>query len=180
MSESLADATTIVLGIPIPSTFPLFLTVVGFHVIVGLTCVITGAVAMLSRKGRGRHSAFGTVYFWCLGAVYASAATLCAVRWAENYHLFILGTLAFAAALLGRIALRRRWPAWPTLHIAGMGSSYVLLLTAFYVDNGKNLPLWKELPLIAYWLGPAAIGLPLIVYTLICHPLVRRSKELGG
>ena len=27
-----------------------------------------------------------------------------------------------------------------------MGASYILLLTAFYVDNGKNLPLWRELP----------------------------------
>lgn len=25
-----------------------------------------------------------------------------------------------------------------------MGSSYVLLLTAFYVDNGHQLPLWKR------------------------------------
>ena len=31
------------------------------------------------------------------------------------------------------------------LHITGMGTSYVLLLTAFYVDNGKNLPLWRDL-----------------------------------
>ena len=26
-----------------------------------------------------------------------------------------------------------------------MGLSYILLLTAFYVDNGKSLPLWKDL-----------------------------------
>lgn len=178
MGESLADATTIVLGIPIPSTSPLFLTVVGFHVAAGLACVIAGAVAMLSRKGRGRHSRFGDIYFWCLTAVFASATALSVVRWAEDYHLFILGTLAFGAALLGRTAARRHWRSWPRLHIAGMGSSYVLLLTAFYVDNGKYLPLWKELPPIAYWLGPAAVGLPLIIYTLLRHPLVRRSREL--
>jgi hypothetical protein len=53
-----------------------------------------------------------------------------------------------------------------------MGLSYVLLLTAFYVDNGKSLPLWRELPSIAYW-PPAAFGLPLIVYVLIRHPLAR-------
>jgi hypothetical protein len=34
--------------------------------------VITGAVAMLSNKGRGRHSRFGTVYFWCLFGVFAT------------------------------------------------------------------------------------------------------------
>jgi hypothetical protein len=33
-----------------------------------------------------------------------------------------------------------------------MGTSYIALLTAFYVDNGKNLPLWSHLPNLAYWL----------------------------
>jgi hypothetical protein len=51
-----------------------------------------------------------------------------------------------------------------------MGASYILLLTAFYVDNGKNLPLWRELPEVAFWFLPSAIGVPLILYAL--HPLV--------
>jgi hypothetical protein len=42
------------------------------------------------------------------------------------------------------------------MHISGMGASYVLLLTAFYVDNGKNLPLWRELPQWAFWILPSA------------------------
>jgi hypothetical protein len=60
----------------------------------------------------------------------------------------------------------------------GMGTSYVLLLIAFYVDNGKNLPLWRELPPIAYWLLPAALGIPLIVRALLWHPLVRQPDPL--
>jgi peptidoglycan/LPS O-acetylase OafA/YrhL len=95
------------------------------------------------------------------------------MRWAENYHLFILGVLAFGSAFLGRAARRRRWAGWVRLHITGMGLSYILLLTAFYVDNGKSLPLWKELPPIAYWLLPAAVGLPLTIRALFRHPLVR-------
>jgi hypothetical protein len=47
------------------------------------------------------------------------------------------------------------------------------LLTAFYVDNGKSLPLWRDLPSITYWLLPAAVGLPLILYALLRHPLAR-------
>ena len=46
------------------------------------------------------------------------------------------------------------------------------MITAFYVDNGKNLPLWKELPEIAFWFLSSAIGVPLIVYALLRHPLV--------
>ena len=173
----MVEDLTVVAGIPIPSTSPVFLTIVGFHVLVGLVCVVAGAVAMLSRKTRGRHSTFGTVYFWGLAALFASATTLSVLRWAENTHLFALGVLAFGAAALGRTTLRRRWSGWPKLHIAGMGSSYVLMLTAFYVDNGKNLPLWRELPQIAFWIGPAVIGAPIILYAMLRHPVVRRSAE---
>jgi hypothetical protein len=172
-----AEGTTIVAGIEIPSTSPIFLTIVGLHILAGLACVVVGAVAMLSAKRPGRHPTFGTSYYWCLVVVFVSAAALAAMRWAEDYHLFILGLLSFAAASLGRTARRHRWRAWVRLHITGMGLSYILLLTAFYVDNGKSLPLWKELPPITYWLFPGAVSLPLITYALLRHPLVRSIKD---
>ena len=109
--------------------------------------------------------------------VFVSASVLAALRWVEDSHLFILGTLSFAAATFGRMARRRRWRGWIKLHISGMGLLYILMLTAFYVDNGKNLPLWKELPPIAYWILPSAIGLPLIVQALLFHPLVARAEK---
>ena len=168
--------TTIIAGIEIPSTSPIFLTVVGLHVLMGLACVVAGPIAMLSPKSAGRHPAFGTVYYWCLAAVFASATALAAVRWDEDYHLFILGALAFIAASFGRTARRQRWPAWVRLHITSMGLSYILLLTAFYVDNGKSLPFWKELPPISYWLIPGALGLPIIAYALLRHPLARNTR----
>ncbi len=164
---------TIIVGIPIPSASPVFLVIVGFHVLIGLACTITGIAAMLSSKGRGRHSSFGTIYFWCLVAVFVSATALAVARWAEDYHLFILGALSFAAGYSGREALRRRWRNWARLHVLGMGASYILLLTAFYVDNGKSLPFWKELPQIAFWLLPSLIGVPIIVWVLRWHPLIR-------
>jgi hypothetical protein len=60
-----------------------------------------------------------------------------------------------------------------------MGSSYILLLTAFYVDNGAHLPLWRELPTLAYWLRPAAIGLPIIAATLRRHPLAQAERRMA-
>ena len=45
-------------------------------------------------------------------------------------------------------------------------SSCILLLTAFYVDNGKNLPVWQRLPQLAYWLLPRTVGLPLVARAL--------------
>jgi len=169
----MTDGTIVILGIEVPAISPAFVAMIAFHVLVGLGCVVAGIVAMVSRKGKGRHSRFGTIYYWCLAAAAGSATILAVMRWAEDYHLFVLGALAFTAATLGRAAIRR---GRIKVHIAGMGLSYILLLTAFYVDNGGSLPLWRELPRIAYWLLPAAVGLPLIVRALVAHPLVRSSR----
>lgn len=171
------DDVTVIAGIPIPSTSPLFLAVVGFHVLLGVVCTVTGIVAMLSTKGRGRHPNFGTIYYWCLSGVFVTALGLSVVRWAEDYHLAILGALSFGAAYFGRQAVQNRSRNWPSLHLSAMGASYVLLLTAFYVDNGKNLPLWRELPQIAFWLLPSAIGVPIILYAMWRHPVVREFSN---
>lgn len=153
-----------------------FLALLSIHILGGLTCVVTGIVAMLSQKRAGRHPTFGTIYYWSLSLVFVTASALSAMRWSEDGYLFVLGALSFIAATLGRMAHQRRWRNWVKLHITGMGSSYILLLTAFYVDNGKHLPIWKELPSIVYWLLPSAIGIPLIVRTLLRHPVVLQSK----
>lgn len=171
------DGVTVA-GIPIPSTSPWFLSVVAVHVAMGLVCVVAGIGAMLSTKGRGRHSTFGTVYYWFLLGVFISATALSIARWAEDYHLFVLGALSFGAAFTARRTLRLG-PATRSrlsVHITGMAVSYILLLTAFYVDNGKSLPIWRDLPTIAYWLVPGIVGLPVLAYALVRHPLMRPSK----
>lgn|SRR5665213_3957075 len=169
----MTDGTTNLAGIDVPSTNSVFLTVVAIHIVLGLACV-TGAIAMLSQKRVGRHPRYGTIYFWCLAGVFVTAASLAAARWAEDYRLFVLGALSFAGAYFGRQARRRRGRNWARIHLTAMGTSYVLLLIAFYVDNGRQLPVWKDLPPITYWLLPAAIGIPLIIRALLWHPLVRR------
>jgi hypothetical protein len=170
------NGSTIIAGIEIPSTDPLFLTiVVAIHIPLGLACVAAGAVAMLSKKRRGRHSTIGKSYFWCLLGLFVSATLLSTMRWAENNHLFVLGAMSFASAWLGRVAIRQRWPHWARLHITGMGLSYVLMLIAFYVDNGKQLPLWKDLPPFMYWMLPLAVGAPFIVRAFLWHPMARQS-----
>jgi hypothetical protein len=54
-----------------------------------------------------------------------------------------------------------------------MGLSCILMLVAFYADNGKQLPLWKDLPHFMYWLIPMAVEIPLIVRALLRPPLAR-------
>jgi uncharacterized membrane protein len=151
-----------VIGLDVPSTAPVFLVFVGMHVAAGLTCVVAGAVAALSRKGGGRHTAAGKVYFAGITVVFATATALAVMRWREDYGFFLIGLTAFSLALTGFLARERHWPG-DTAHITGMGGSYVAMLTAFYVDNGKHLPLWDRLPTATFWVLPSAVGVPLIV-----------------
>jgi hypothetical protein len=172
----MTNGTTNLAGIGIPSADPTFLAVVGIHILLGIACTVTGAVAMLSPKRVGRHPRYGSIYYWCLAGIFLTATGLAAARWAEDNHLFFLGAMSFGAAFFGRQARRRRWRSWVRLHISGMAASYVLLLVAFYVDNGQQLPVWKNLPHFTYWLLPLAIGTPLIVRALLWHPLARQTK----
>jgi len=160
-------------GIPLPSDTPLFLAFVALHIAAGLTAIIAGAVAMLSKKQPGRHPLAGTIYYWALAVVFVTMSDLAFLRWSEDYHLFILGLLSFLAATIGRTARQRLWPSWPRIHMTGMGASYILLVTAFYVDNGPNLPLWRELPSLAFWILPTLIGAPVLINALLRHPLVK-------
>ena len=170
------DHPITIAGIVIPTSDPIFLSVLAVHVPAGLTCVVAGAVAMLSKKKRGNHTRAGLVYYRALIVVFVTMSALAAMRWAHAYHLFILGLLSFAAAVGGR-RLVRRPGAWRIRgHIVGLGASYVLLLIAFYVDNGRNLPLWRDLPPVAYWALPLLIGTPIIVWAVLRHPLATGER----
>ena len=170
----------VVVGIPIPSSSPVFLTILAVHVAAGLTCVIAGAIAMLSAKREGRHPSAGTVYYWSLVIVFVSMTLLSTLRWPHNNHLLVLGILSMAAGFTGRAARRKLWAHWTRIHISGMGLSYVILLTAFYVDNGPHLPVWKHLPGWTYWLGSSLVGLPILLWALVRHPLVRRKTQMSA
>jgi hypothetical protein len=55
---------------------------------------------------------------------------------------------------------------WIVAHIVGMIGSYVVLWTAFYVDNAHLIPLLNRLPLLTFWVLPSLIGLPFMVLSL--------------
>ena len=147
-------------------TAPAFLAVLAVHVVAGLTAVITGATAALARKGSPRHIRAGRWYYRAITTVFATATALAAMRWTQDWYLFILGAVAFTAATAGYLH-RRRHRAGDTGHIAGMGIAYTAMLTAFYVDNGPHLPLWDRLPILAFWLLPGAIAAPIITRAII-------------
>ena len=154
-----------ILGDQVGSTAPAFLAILTVHVTAGLAGVITGAVAALARKGSRRHIRAGRWYYRAITTMFATAAGLAAMRWRQDYYLLLIGAVAFTAATIGYLHRRRR--PGDTGHIVSMGTAYVAMLTAFYVDNGPHLPLWDRLPHLAFWLLPLAIGAPVIARAVI-------------
>jgi hypothetical protein len=155
-----------ILGDQVGSTAPAFLAVLAVHIVAGLAAVITGAIAALARKGSRGHIRAGRWYYRAITTVFATAAVLAAMRWRQDYYLFILGAIAYSAATLGYLHRRRHRPG-DTGHIAGMGVAYTAMLTAFYVDNGPHLPLWDRLPALSFWFLPSAIAAPIIIRAII-------------
>ena len=168
---------------------PLFVAFLAIHVPAGLTAVGSGALAATARKRRGRHTRSGTVYFWAIAVVSATAIPLAALRPASDWYLAVLGTLAFTLAAAGRHIRRhprgrlgRRWPGHVP-HILAMGGSYTVMLTAFYVDNGPKLPIADRLPTAAFWLLPALVAAPLISRSAVRHrqqPAARSRRADSG
>ena len=99
-----------VFGDQVGSAAPVFLAFLAVHVLAGLTAVATGATAALVRKGSPRHIRAGRWYYRAITVVFASATVLAAMRWRQDYYLFIIGAVAFAAATIGYQHRRRHRP----------------------------------------------------------------------
>jgi hypothetical protein len=160
-------------GIEVPDSRPLFLAALAVHVIAGLVSVIAGARAALARKRPGWHPRAGRVYLVGISGIFLTASIMAAMRWRQDRHLFVIAVVAVSLAGTGLAARRRAWARWPAWHGASMGGSYITLLTGFYVDNGPQLPPIDRLPHVAYWVGPAAIGIPIIVAALVHNGALR-------
>jgi hypothetical protein len=168
------------LELVVPAGRAVFTGALACHIAAGLTCVVSGALAMTAAKRTGRHTVAGTVYLWSLMVVVASATTMAVLRIAEDWHLLLIAAVAGSAGSLGYLARRRRWRGWLRVHLLGMSGSYIALLTGFYVDNGPNLPLWNRLPPIAFWLLPSLVGIPLVVKAMARRHLTVLRPPAGG
>jgi uncharacterized membrane protein len=150
------------------------IVLLAIHLPAGVMAVISGAGAMLAQKGETTHRRLGRIYLGALAVLCLSGAGLVATRWPHFPHLLALGLAAAALASTGYAARRR---PTPIVHLVGMGGSYIVMLTAFYVDNGPKLPLWNLLPAAAFWVLPSLVGVPLLVRAAQRH--ARRAAPVG-
>jgi len=157
-------------------SFPLsfFLPLV-VHALAGLTTGVTGVLAFRAPKRRGRHHRWGTRYLWAYTVVFFTATILSLQRWSADAYLFFMALTGYSFALAGYGARRFRresWlmrllgKQWVVDHIVGMIGSYIVLWTAFYVDNARLIPGLKLLPPLTFWVLPTVIGIPFIILSI--------------
>jgi hypothetical protein len=101
-----------VLGTETGSTAPVFLAFLAIHVLGGITAVACGAIAAITARAAPARPRGPRVHR-AITVVFATAAILAAMRWRQDYHLLILGTVAFTAASIGYQHRRRHRPATP-------------------------------------------------------------------
>ena len=157
-------------GFPLSFFLPLVV-----HALAALTTGVTGVITFSRPKRRGRHPQWGGRYLWAYTLVFLTAIILSVQHWPTDAYLVVLATLGYGFALGGYVARRfRREPwllrvlgkRWISAHIVGMIGSYVVLWTAFYVDNAHLIPLLDRLPPLTFWVLPSLIALPFLVVSL--------------
>ena len=136
--------------------------------------VATGLFAMFADKKSIRHKKNGKIYFWSISFSFGTVLILSFMRWPHNVHLLIIGTFTFCLTFMGRKLAKSKTKDWTRTHTICMGVSYILLLTGFYVDNGKNLPFWSMFPAWFFYFFPSVVGIPIIIKVLMTHPLNKR------
>lgn len=145
------------------------------HAWAGLATGVTGIMTFRAPKRRESHPRWGRRYLWAYTLVFLTATILSVQRWSVDAYLFLLATTGYSFTLGGYAARRFRqkpWMArvlgkqWVVVHIVGMIGSYIVLWTAFYVDNAHLIPLLDQLPLLTFWVLPTMIGLPFIILSL--------------
>lgn len=178
-------------GLPLSFFLPLVM-----HALAGLATGVTGVLAFRAPKHRGRHHLWGKCYLWAYTVVFLTAAILSLQRWEADAYLFFLALTGYGFALAGYGARRFRqepWlirvlgKQWVVAHIVGVIGSYIVLWTAFYVDNAHLIPLLNRLPTLTFWVLPTAIGIPFMVLSIsrfapkrVAHPErshMERKKE---
>lgn len=82
------------------------------HIGAGFTALLAGAVAIATRKGKGRHVAAGRIYFWSMAGVAATALFLSVVR--PNPFLLLISLFSFFLTWSGYRAIH-----WKNKTLAG-------------------------------------------------------------
>ncbi|MBJ8028554.1 DUF2306 domain-containing protein [Bacillus cereus group sp. N21] len=136
------------------------------HILFGIICLISGAVAMSAKKRKGTHTEWGEVYHASYVVIFITAIILSILHWNEIAYLFYVALFSYSFAIYGYLARKRRWKNWIHHHIRGMLGSYIGAATALLVNIGNSIPILNLLPTLSFWFLPTLIGTPLTIMVI--------------
>lgn len=147
------------------------------HIIVGSIALLTGAVAIFSKKGMQLHRASGKVYFWAMTLVFITGIMVAGYHF--NRFLFLIAFLSYYSVFSGVRFLKLKslhknqnpkWYDWAAGIINGIANIVFIGLGIYYLFR-ENSNLASALLSIGF----AAGGL-LISYTNLKPFIVRPRK----
>ncbi|MGX2960959.1 DUF2306 domain-containing protein [Peribacillus sp. JNUCC 23] len=133
------------------------------HILTGIICLIVGIFAMSSKKKKGKHTIVGEMYHCSYVFVFGTAIIMSILHWEKSQYLFYIALFSYGLALLGYLAVKKKWKNWLGFHLGGMLGSYIGIVTATLVVNVHRIPLLNEFPTLVIWFLPTIIGTPMIV-----------------
>jgi hypothetical protein len=144
---------------------PLFLSNVG---LLTLTAVHHG-IAALKLKGKPDADVHLTTKLLPIALLLVSAISLIVGVLAGNPLLFTLPSVGLFLGIQYTVILRsrpREKMVWWYQHMSGMMGGCIAALTAANITNARYLRRWIHAPEWAFWMAPAAIGIPLLIVWL--------------
>ena len=147
------------------------------HILVGTVSLITGLIAILSKKGRKWHKQSGKVYFFGMTGVFITGIIIAGYRF--NMFLFLIAFLSYYSVFAGVRILKLKnlhklqepkWFDWLAGILNAVSNVFFIGLGIFYcIKNG----FFSGGTLLSIGFG---IGGLLISYTNI-KPFVFRPKK---
>jgi hypothetical protein len=137
------------------------------HVVAGVVGLLLGAFVIAVSRQQPLLDRRSVAYHWLVLVVAVSAVGLVALDWPDLWWLAPLAAFAYALALLGYLAPRRRFRAWQAAYAHGQGGSYIAMVTAFVV-----VALTVDGPV-----DGAAAALPWALPTIVGTSLIERWRR---
>lgn len=136
------------------------------HVVGGAAALFLGPVSMWAPKRIGLHSRVGESFFVAVTVVSLSGGALAVMHWESRWIFFFIALGTYACALLGYLASKMRWRNWLIAHVAGQGSAYTAMVTAFIVANWDNLTGTQGTEVLLVFVVPMSVGTAAVVWLM--------------
>ena len=134
------------------------------HVAAGFAGLVLGPIVMRALKRAGLHTRVGGLYFAMVTVSCMSAAVLAVLDWARLGFFFWIAVGTYAFALPGYLAARKRGRGWLLIHVVGVTSSYVAMVTAFLVNNFQRITGISGIPFAVRALVPMFFGTCAVIW----------------